>query len=122
MDRLKRIQQRIRLERFGKQAFDAHQAPALGILEVRALAQRSSTAVVRSSLSLAGAERITRSAPASMCFWRSAFLVNRPVDSSATWQPSDFHGKFAGSFSVVILMCLPLTMRPVASTSMVPLN
>src|SRR5947209_14381842 len=51
---------------------------------------------VASSLSLAGAERITRPAPASMCFWRSAFLVNRPVDSRATWHPSAFHWRLAG--------------------------
>ena len=75
-----------------------------------------------SSLSLAGAERITRSAPASMCFWSAALLVKKPVDSRATWQSRAFQGRLAGSFSVVILMCLPLTIRPPSATSTVPSN
>ena len=65
--------------------------------------------IVASRSSLAGALKITRSAPASMCFCRLARSVNRPVDSSATWQPSFFQGRAAGSFSVVIGISLPLT-------------
>src|ERR1700735_2410193 len=54
--------------------------------------------MVASSLSLAGAERITRSAPASMCFWSEALLVKNPVDSRATWHFRAFQGRLAGSF------------------------
>ncbi len=60
--------------------------------------------IVASSLSFAGALRMTRSAPALMCFWRSDFWVKKPVDSRATWQFRAFQGRLAGSRSVVILM------------------
>ena len=49
--------------------------------------------IVASSLSLAGALRITRSAPASMCFWSAALLVKKPVDSSATWHLEGLPGQ-----------------------------
>ena len=71
--------------------------------------------IVASSLSLAGALRMTRSAPASMCFWSDALLVKKPVDSRATWHSRAFHGRFAGSFSWVIRISLPLTTRRVGA-------
>ena len=57
-----------------------------------------------------------------MCFCRLARSVNRPVDSSATWQLSFFHGSAAGSFSVVIGISLPLTTMLFSRASTVPLN
>ena len=48
--------------------------------------------------------------------------MNRPVDSSATWQPSFFHGSAAGFFSRVIGISLPLTTMLCSRAAMVPLN
>src|SRR2546429_6146166 len=43
-----------------------------------------------------GAEMTTLAAPACRCAPAFALLVNRPVHSSTTSTPSDFHGSFAG--------------------------
>src|SRR4051794_34582945 len=47
----------------------------------------------------AGAEIRTFLAPAARCFSAADFSVNRPVHSSTTSTPRDFHGSAAGSFS-----------------------
>ena len=57
-----------------------------------------------------------------MCFCKLARSVNRPVDSRATWQPSFFQGRAAGSFSVVIGISLPLTTMLCSRAVTVPLN
>ena len=49
----------------------------------------------------AGAEMMTRLAPASRCFAAASRLVKMPVHSSATSTPSSRHGSFAGSRSAV---------------------
>src|SRR5271157_3538032 len=78
--------------------------------------------MVASSLSLAGALRITRSAPASRCFCSFTRLVKKPVDSSATWHPRLFQGSLAGSLSVRMGIDLPLTTRAFSAAWTVPAN
>ena len=73
-------------------------------------------------LVLGGALEHDAIGPGVKCFWRLARSVNRPVDSSAIWQPSFFHGNAAGSFSVVIGISLPLTTMLFSRDSTVPLN
>jgi len=59
----------------------------------------------------AGAETSTPRAPAARCLDAPSRSVKRPVASSTTPTPIDFHGSFAGSFSLSTVICLPLTCR-----------
>ena len=49
-------------------------------------------------------------APASMCFFASAALVKRPVDSMTMSTPSSPQGRFAGSRSSKTLIVLSPTV------------
>src|SRR4051794_40627579 len=70
------------------------------------------------SAPVAGAEMITRGAPASRCAAALARSVKKPVDSTTTSTPRSPHGSSFGSRSAVILRSLPSTRMPssVAST------
>ena len=70
------------------------------------------------SSSLAGAEMMTFFAPASR--WPLALVasVNRPVDSTTTSTPSDFHGSAAGpSLTARHLIFWPLTTSTSSSAT-----
>ena len=62
------------------------------------------------SSSVAGAEIITFFAPAEMCFFASAALVKKPVDSMTISALTSPQGKFAGSRSENTRMVLPFTV------------
>src|SRR3954469_17478225 len=68
--------------------------------------------------SVAGAEMITFSAPASRCLAASSRLVNRPVDSITTCTPRSPHGSAPGSRSESTLTSRPsTTSEPSCSTT-----
>jgi len=61
----------------------------------------------------AGAEMMTRRAPASRCFAAASRLVKMPVHSSATSTFRSFHGSFAGSRSAVtVILPWPTSIQP----------
>src|SRR5574340_17121 len=72
--------------------------------------------------SLDGADCTTFFAPAAICFSQVSFVRNRPVHSITRSAPTSFHFRLAGSFSAVRRIFLPLTIRVVPSTEMLPLK
>ena len=72
------------------------------------------------SASLAGAEMITRAAPASRWAAASGRVVNRPVDSITTSTPSESHGSAFGSRSARTAIGSPSTTIDASATSMSP--
>src|SRR6516165_4739493 len=64
--------------------------------------------IVRSS-PLAGAEMMTFFTEPFRCFFASSALVNRPVDSTTTWTPSEDQGSSAGSLTLKTRTLLSLT-------------
>ena len=59
-------------------------------------------------------------APASRCFCAASFVRKSPVDSITTDAPTFPHFRFAGSFSCVSRIRLPLTTSVLPSTVMSP--
>ena len=72
------------------------------------------------SASLAGAEMITREAPASRWAAASEREVNRPVDSTTTSTPSESHGSAFGSRSERTAIGSPSTTIDASATPMSP--
>ena len=72
--------------------------------------------------SLDGADCTTFFAPASRCFWQVSLVRKKPVDSTTTSAPTSFQRRFAGSFSAVRRIFLPLTTRLLPSTATLPLK
>jgi len=70
--------------------------------------------------SLEGALRMTLLAPAFRWALAVSLSRNRPVDSMTISAPTSFHLRFAGSFSWVRRIFLPLTTRVLPSTLMSP--
>src|ERR1051326_2123294 len=71
------------------------------------------------SADLVGAEITTRRAPAAICRFAFSKSVKRPVLSRTYGTPRSFHGSLAGSFSAMVRVVLPATVKEdsVAATS-----
>ena len=69
---------------------------------------------------LAGAEMITRPAPASRCLPALSLSVKNPVDSITTSTPRDRHGNSTGSRSASTMTSLPSTASDLSLISTLP--
>lgn len=70
---------------------------------------------VGTSSLLAGADKITKCAPASMCFARSSRFLNTPVHSNTRSTPISRQGNLAGSFALKMGILLAIDLQAVVA-------
>ena len=94
----------------GARQFVVHEALEIMLWFVGSYLSWLTPITIVTSSSVAGAEMITFFAPPAMCFFASAALVKKPVDSITISAFTSLQGRLAGSFSAKIRIVLPFTV------------